>query len=131
MLPRLALAHLELGQAPRAQEIATEAVRRAHAGAYHLALVDALRAQGLIAQRQERWDEARRVLNMGLRMARDMCYPYAEARLLYAYGEMYAQQRAPQEAREQLTAALVILRRLGAHYDAERVAQIIASITIQ
>jgi len=128
LLPRLAWAHLELGQVRQAEEVATGAVRRAQTGPYRLALVDALWVRALIAQRRERWNQARRTLDTGLRQAQGMRYPYAEARLLHVYGEVYAQQDAPEEARERLTTALAIMRRLGARHDAERVAQTIANI---
>jgi len=128
LLPRLAWVYLERGQVRQAQEVATQAIRRAHAGGYRLALVDGLRVQVLVAQRQERWEEAHRALDTGLHLAQSIRYPYAEARLLHLYGEVYMQQRAPGEARMRLSSALDILHRLGARYDAGRVAQLLASI---
>src|SRR5436190_8651503 len=57
-----------------------------------------------------------------------MPYPYAAARLLHVYGEMHAQKRELEPARERLEAALAIFRRLGARKDVERVEQALATL---
>ena len=61
LLPVLAwahLAHLELGKVEQAADVASRAVGRARAQGNRLSLVEALREQGLVALRQERWDDA-------------------------------------------------------------------------
>jgi len=88
-----------------------------------LALVEALRVQALVALRQERWAEVARALEEGLRVVREIGYPYAEARLLHVFGLLRIQTGPPTEARERLQAALTILRQLGARGEAAQVQQ--------
>jgi len=123
LLPRLAWAHLELGDADRATEVAEEGVGRARAQGHRIALADALWVRGMVAARQGRWEEAAAALDEGLEVARAMPYPYAEARTLEAYGRMSLSRGEPEAARERLGAALAIFDRLGARKDAERVGQ--------
>jgi tetratricopeptide (TPR) repeat protein len=128
MLPRLARAYLELDDDAQAAEVAERSVGRARAQGHRVALVDALWAQGMVASRQGRWEEAARALEEGLSLARSMPYPYAEARLLHVYGQMHAQKGEQGPAHERLEEALAILRRLGARVDAERVEQTMVSL---
>ncbi len=143
LLPLLAWAHLELGDVATAEEVVTQATRRARAARNCVALVDALHVQALVAIRQgcrldrdgpsaiggpSPWDEAERALEEGLALTRRMPYPYGEARLLHAYGAMYACKGEPGAARERLKVALAIFRRLGACKHAERVEQAIAGL---
>jgi tetratricopeptide (TPR) repeat protein len=127
-LPELAWAYLELGDQDRAEQTVAQALRRARAEQLRLILVDALRVQAMIALRQERWGEAVDALEEGLALARSMPYPYAEARFLHVYGEVYLQKGEPAPARERLEAALAIFRRLGARKDIERVEQDLATL---
>jgi tetratricopeptide (TPR) repeat protein/DNA-binding XRE family transcriptional regulator len=128
VLPRLALATLELGEVAEASDLAEAAVRRARALGSPLMLADALRAQALVAIRQRRWAAAQRVLDEGLVAARSVPYPYAEARLLHAYGQMHADQAESQLARARLEAAGAIFRRLGARKDVERTEHFLATL---
>jgi hypothetical protein len=82
-----------------------------------LVLVEALRVQALIAVRQEQGDAATPSLEEGVAVARDMPYPYAEARLLVIDGLRQAQAARPTLARERFATALVIFRQLGARKD--------------
>jgi tetratricopeptide (TPR) repeat protein len=90
LLPVLAwahLAHLELGEAEQAADVASRAVGRARAQGDRLSLVEALRVQGLVALRQERWDDAVQVQEEAASAReRRMRYPYGEARVLHVYG---------------------------------------------
>ena len=61
-------------------------------------------------------------------VARSVPYPYAEARLLHAYGAMHALKGEQDQAPERLDAAMVIFRRLGARKDVERVEQELAAL---
>jgi tetratricopeptide (TPR) repeat protein len=128
VLPLLARATLELGEVAEASDLAEAAVRRAHALGSPVMLADALRAQALVAIRQRRWAVAQRVLDEGLVAARSVPYPYAEARLLHAYGQMHADMAEPQVARARLEAALAIFRRLGARKDVERTEHFLATL---
>jgi tetratricopeptide (TPR) repeat protein len=121
LLPVLAWAQLELGQADLAADAVEQAVRRARPEGMRLVLVEALRVQALVALRRERFEAASRSLEEGLELARGMPYPYAEARLLHVQGALHGQQGELEAAREQLEAARAIFARLGARVDSERV----------
>jgi tetratricopeptide (TPR) repeat protein len=119
LLVLLAWAHLELDAVAQAAAIVAQAVTRARATYTRRALVEALWMQAKVAIRQEHWAEARGALDEGVALARRICYPYGEARLLHAELE---------PARERLEAALAIFLRLGARKDVERVEQAIADL---
>jgi hypothetical protein len=121
VLVLLAWAQLELGELAEAEQVVAEAIARMRADNNRLDLVDALRLQAMVLTRQERWDEVEQSLEEGLTLARQMPYPYAEARLLHAYGEMHLKRGEGEAARERLEAALAIFRRLGALWYAKRV----------
>jgi tetratricopeptide (TPR) repeat protein len=127
-LPELAWAYLELGHLDQAQQTVVQALRRARAEQLRLILVDALRVQAMVAMRREQWEEATSALEEGITMAREMPYPYAEARLLHIYGQMHLQKGETESAHERLGAALVIFRRLGARKDVEGVEQDLATL---
>jgi tetratricopeptide (TPR) repeat protein len=124
----LAWAHLEMGRVAAAAEVVGQAVARARATGNWHALVDALRVQAMVATRQGRREDAERALTEGLSLARRLPYPYAEGRLLHAYGALHTQQGEPEAALERLEAALAIFRRLGARKDAERVEQALSTL---
>ena len=81
-LPVLAWALLELGDLGQAAREVTRALARSRPEGMRLVMVEALWVQTMIAQRQERWDEAADCLEEGIDLARAMKYPAAEARLL-------------------------------------------------
>jgi len=89
LLPVLAWAQLELGQADEAAETVAEALRRGRPEEMRLVLVEALRVQALVALRQEQWHEAALSLDEGLALARSMSYPYAHARLLRLSADLH------------------------------------------
>jgi hypothetical protein len=60
-----------------------------------------------------------------------MPYPYAEARLLHAYGQLHAGRGEPALARERREAALALSRRLGALWVTAQVEQAVASLPQQ
>jgi tetratricopeptide (TPR) repeat protein len=124
----LAWAHLELGDLEHAADLLARALARARAECDRLTLVDALRIQALVYMRQQRWDDAQGDLEEGLALALAMPYPYAEARLLHAYGLLHAQRQELAPAHERLAAALAIFRRLGARSHAEQVEQAITTL---
>lgn len=117
VLPQLAWASLELGNAPHAETLAAESVARARADRHDLFLVDALRVQALVATRQGQWHEAAAALEESIGLCRAMPYPYAEAKALHVYGQLHAAKGEPEQAREKYHAALAICERLGeGHY---------------
>jgi hypothetical protein len=52
-----------------------------------------------------------------------MPYPYEEAKLSQEYGMLHLREGEPERARERLSVALEIFRRLGANKDAEQAAR--------
>ncbi len=137
LLPTLALAFLELGEVTEAAECARESVRRLRAAAAHnsraypgerIALVDAQRVQALVMVRQGRVAEARATLEDALSLSRRLRYPYGEARVLHAYGQISAEHGDPSRAPAQMEAALAIFERLGARPDSERVEQDLSAL---
>jgi hypothetical protein len=129
LLTPYAWAQLELGDVAAAAELVRQAITLARARNDQLNLVDALRVQALVRVRQRDWERAALALEEGLALARDLLYPYAEARLLSLYGEMCVHAGQPALARERLEAALTIFRRLGARKDLERIEQVLATLT--
>jgi tetratricopeptide (TPR) repeat protein len=119
IIPTLAWALLEVGDLTRAASIAAQAVERTRQQGL-LYLVDAIRVQVMVLTRQERDAEARAALDEGLALARQMPYPYAEARMLSEESILQGRAGDEVEARARLEEALLIFRRLGAKKDAER-----------
>jgi transcriptional regulator with XRE-family HTH domain/tetratricopeptide (TPR) repeat protein len=125
----LAWAHLEVGDLTAAERAICEALTRMRVDDDRLDLVNALRVHAMVLTRQEHWAEAEQSLEEGRALARAMPYPYAEARLLHAYGEMHAKRGDGEAARERLEAALTIFRRLGALWYVERVERELVNLT--
>jgi tetratricopeptide (TPR) repeat protein len=126
LLPLLAWAHLEAGALEEASAVAAQAIRQAEAQNARRSLADALWVQARVALRQGHREGAAQGLEEGLMLVRRMPYPYGEARLLEVYGDLHVQMGEIPTARERLEAALAIVKQLGAHKDAERIAQGIA-----
>jgi tetratricopeptide (TPR) repeat protein len=113
LMPLLAWASVESGDMLRAQDLLEQLLAETRAAQMRLVLAEALRAQGLLATRQGRWQEAEAALEEALGLARSFPYPYLEAKILMRYGELLMQQNHEEQARQQLEAALAILARLG------------------
>ncbi len=128
MLPDLAMAMLHLGRVDEAQRVIEQAVKRAREEKVRSTLVDALRVQALIAIERQAWSESETSLAEGLYLARSTPYPYAEGRLLQAFGLLYVQRSEQDPARDQLAAALAIFRRLGASWDVAQAEQLVAAL---
>jgi tetratricopeptide (TPR) repeat protein len=120
VFPPLARALLEAGAVERAEEVVTGAIRRARAEGQRFYLLEALRVQGVVLDRQDRLAEAEHALREGLELARSLPYPYAEGILLYQLGLLERRRGAHQQVREHLEAAHLIFQRLGALKDVER-----------
>ena len=112
----------------QAADVASRAVARARAQGHCLSLVEALRVQGLGALRRERWDEVVQALEEAGSLARRMCYPYGEARILHVSGLLHARKAEPGRARRRLEAALAICTRLGARLEAEQIERVVAHL---
>jgi tetratricopeptide (TPR) repeat protein/DNA-binding XRE family transcriptional regulator len=123
----LAWVQLELGNVPVAAEQIARAVSDLRGTQRPYELPEALRVQALISTRQGRWSAAQGSLDEALSLT-VACPPRMEARLLHAYGQLYAAKGEPAAAREKLEAALTLFHRLGARRDSTRVEQDLAAI---
>ena len=128
LLPILAWAYLEMGEVGRAEQVVAEGIKRALAQKNRLALVDALRVQGMMLARLGQWQEAKRAFEEAVSLPQMMPYPYAEARAQYEWGMMLVRKGEPAQARELLEEAAVIFRRLGANKDIDRTEHGLAQI---
>jgi tetratricopeptide (TPR) repeat protein len=135
LLSMLAWAFLALGEIAQATDLVAQAITRLRGAYNRLHLVDALRVQALVATARGDRYEAQRVVQEALALARQMHYPYAEARALYVSGLVQASQNVPagaspglREAREQIEGALTIFHRLGARKDLEEAEQALGAI---
>jgi tetratricopeptide (TPR) repeat protein len=128
LLVLLAWSHVQLDDAAQAEELTALSIRRAIAEENRLALVDALRVQALRALRQRRLQDAEGALQEALSRAQAMSYPYGEARALFTYGLMLAEQGETALARERLDVALTILSRLGERLYMEAAEHLLASV---
>ncbi len=122
----LAWAHLDLGDTPRATDLAARAVVQARAEYDQFSLTDALWVQAMVMMRRGQGDAAGPILDEGLTLARRMPYPYTEGRLLYLYGLFYHDREEPRLARACLEASLVVFQRLGARKEVERTERLLA-----
>jgi tetratricopeptide (TPR) repeat protein len=113
LLIHLAWARLGVGEVLQAEEHVDEIRSRIETTGWHLWLPDVLRVEALIRITQQRWTEAEVALEEALKTARAMPYPYAEAKVLWAYGQLEARRGHPQAARERFSAALAICDQLG------------------
>ena len=113
LLPYLAWAALDLGREGEAAERIQECLARATREHIRLAQVDALRVQALLAARRSEFAEAARALDEGLSISRDLPYPYASAKLLYAAGLVARAQGDSEQARDTLRQARDALGALG------------------
>jgi class 3 adenylate cyclase/tetratricopeptide (TPR) repeat protein len=111
----LAWALLDAGEKTRAGEVATETVARARAQDERLALVDALRVQGMALRQQGHDEQAAGIFEEGLALARSLPYPYAEARILAEMG--------------MLKEGLTIFRRLGAQKEIVRCQDLLSTLS--
>jgi hypothetical protein len=128
VLPALAWATLEAGDAGEAARTIDAARWRARAADLRTSVAAALRVQALILLRQRRHEGAAQVLEEGLLLARATRFPHTEARLLELYGNPHLLGGEPASARERLEAALAIFNRLGARKDIERAEQLMTTL---
>lgn len=76
----------------------------------------------------QRWQEGREVLEKALSLARSLPHPYAEAKVLYATGQLNAASGDTRVAGEHFTAALSICAELGERLYAGRIEQETAAL---
>jgi Tfp pilus assembly protein PilF len=126
--PHLAWAQLEQGDVVAAAQLVDHGVRHAQQRNAALALLDATRIHAMVHTRQGHWEEARNGLDDAIALARRIGDPYAEARALFAYGELFLSQGETDEARRRLEQALTVFRQLGARPYIERTEHLLANL---
>jgi hypothetical protein len=130
LLSPLAWAYLDMGDVAGAAALLNEVTVTARAQNDRLVLVDALRIQAMVADRQGQWEAAVASLDEGLALARSMPYPYAEGRLLQVYGALQAQRGHLVPGRAHLEAAWEIFQRLGARRHGQKVETSLATLRL-
>lgn len=110
----LASIRLETGDLDGAEEVVGKALADTTRNRLPLGLVEALRIQGAIAGRRGVRDEAVTILERAVQLARDITYPWGEARSLYELGLELARSGSPDRAGDALEAASAIFTSLGA-----------------
>ena len=125
----LAWCHLELGDVTQAAEVARRSLSLARERHDNLALLNALIICTDALAACEDQQAARDTSTEAVELARRIRVPYGEAQALYRAGRLASQQGRMEAARQQLTAALAILRRLDEHPYAERVERVLAIVT--
>jgi tetratricopeptide (TPR) repeat protein/transcriptional regulator with XRE-family HTH domain len=126
--PILAEAYLLAGDIDRAHELVEQRVEQFIEQEHQRALALWLRVQGMVRTRQHRWQEAERIFVEAASLAHDMPYPYAEGRILREDGLLRLRGGETERARERLTQAQAIFRRLGARQDVEQTEQTLARL---
>jgi tetratricopeptide (TPR) repeat protein len=128
LLPYLAWASLELGEDGAAAEQLDECLTRATTENIRLAQVDALRVRVMQAMRRGEFADAEQSMDDGLRLSRELRYPYAEAKLLYIGGLAALAQGNDAAARERLRQAQAALTTLGEGFYLPHVEQALANL---
>lgn len=128
LMPYLAWALLDLGRDDEAEQQLRECLERATSESIRLAEVDALRVRIMRSARSGEFAEVERALEDGLRLSRELPYPYAEAKLLYAGGLAAHAQGNSDLARERLEQAQAALLSLGEGLYLPHVEQALASL---
>jgi tetratricopeptide (TPR) repeat protein len=114
LLLSLAAAYLANGDLDAAEDAAAKAVTEVTQQRLPAGLVDALRLQGAIAREQGNWNQAESVLGRAIELARDINYPWGEARLLHEYGSLHARRGDAGKACLHFGEAVSIFEGLGA-----------------
>jgi tetratricopeptide (TPR) repeat protein len=112
-LPYLAWAEAEVGEVEQAATTVEDGITAIADAHYELFLPEALRIRALIATKQQRWEAAEVDVVQAIELAQAMPCLWAEAKALYAYGQMHVAKGALEQAREKYREALSICDQLG------------------
>jgi predicted ATPase/class 3 adenylate cyclase len=112
---------LELGELAQAAALVEQARAQAEAEQNKLALVEALRMQALVLQRQAKPGAAMAAIERALTLAQAMPCPQQTARALYTYGLLLKDQGKDGPARARLREAQALLAPLGERLYAQHV----------
>jgi tetratricopeptide (TPR) repeat protein len=108
----LAWALFDLGDVAAAEALAAKAV--AYISGDIFSRATALSVHAMILTHQERWREAEAALDEAFALFQAVSNPFAEARMLYLYGRLYAAQGEVEQAQARFEAARAIFTQLGA-----------------
>jgi tetratricopeptide (TPR) repeat protein len=128
LLPCVGWAMLESSDSDDALTTVEQGCELAAATGSRLALVDGLTCLARAQARLCDWSAAERSLDDALELARKIAYPYAEARALSAYGELWAARADPARARVQFARAIAIFERLGESLYRERAERLLMAL---
>ncbi len=128
VLPILAWAYLDTGDATTAAALVSDAMALERAAPARLWLVDILRVRAMLAARQSRWSDATDALQQAVALSQALDDPYAEAQARHTAGLLHRQRNEPELARAHLEAARVILDRLGERLYASHVEQALSHL---
>jgi tetratricopeptide (TPR) repeat protein len=124
----LAWAHTELGDLTAAETWLESAELISQRRQQRLAEVDVLRVRSHWHAARTEWTAAETAALLSAELARAIPYPYAEAKALAALGSLRIKRGAPEQARENLTAALTILHRLGERLYAAQIEGLLSTV---
>jgi tetratricopeptide (TPR) repeat protein len=113
LLPLLAWAWSKHGEVERADALLAECLEQTREHQYDLVFVDALRVQAMLALCRDAWGEAEHALGEALSRSRAMSHLFAEAKVLYVYGQLHATRDETERAFAMYQSALDILQHLG------------------
>jgi tetratricopeptide (TPR) repeat protein len=119
--PVYARACLETGDLERAEALLTDHMVWVEQTGKRQGKVEGLRVRGILAARRGQWEDAARDFAEALTVARQMSMPYAQARILDAWGTMHDSRGESVRACTLLLESLTLFSRLGAQKDIERV----------
>lgn len=129
VLPIAAAALFDTGEIDRAAELATLGAQRAVEEQSTVEGIACQRVLGAVAASRGEWESARAIFEQTLTIAREITYPYAEARTLHEYGLMHLKQGDRVAARARLEEALHLFQRLGARPYIKRVERALVEIS--
>jgi tetratricopeptide (TPR) repeat protein/transcriptional regulator with XRE-family HTH domain len=122
-----AWAEWELGHTEGARIALGEARQQADKLHARIAYVTIWRVEAIFALADRRWDDAIQALDSLVALAREMPYPYAEAKALHTFGQLHRECGEADQARAHFEQALAILNHLGERFYAERIERDLAT----
>lgn len=128
VLRTLAALAAETGDLDEAEPMVRKAVQLSESQEDQINVVEALRAWGEVKMRQGDEAQADDHLRRSWELARQVRYPYGEARALYEHGPIHACTGEQLQARERLVEAHTIFQRLGATLNAARAKEMLATV---
>jgi tetratricopeptide (TPR) repeat protein len=114
LLPPLAQAYLDLGEVDRADDIASDALRRTSRQRNRLDLFAAMVVRAGVLDAQDRREEAQGTLQKAFDLAREMSFLPGQAHALFRWGVVESRRGNDEAARSYLRAARDIYQRMGA-----------------